>query len=345
MRTHTTQNISTYPLNMEQRLQQGDAFRESSERLKSSLSDIERQYLKGKQTQIARFRKEKQDLIRSCYEEYYMSSDPRAWYNQLSTYKREMHNLLDRPNEFNLTVIHHTYNKLLQTHLINDLTAGMPSNPREIRAMQEMAYEAFQHHSGSSDGDFRNQIIYFLSLLQERAPSRAMADAVRKLQTTKSPTDRSKLFINYYCSPSPDDTVQQKNFKAKFARMFDQSVPHDEVYESMQKEAHSSKEVNLRNYRNELEGLQGALAAQQKLKKRKEEKDRPMPDQESTPGTTICSFSSCSRHLDLSEMQLECAVCQWLDAKGSGCTRFFYCSLEHAEEDFVRTSNLLHRPS
>lgn len=339
IRTHTTQGVNTYPLTMERRLQQGDAFRESSEKLRNSLADIEKQFSKPKRPQDgrpnARSEKEKKDLIRSCYHDFYLSSDPRAWYSHLSNYKREMYALLNNPNDVPLVDIHRQHNELLEEHLVHDLTAGMPSDPREIRAMQEMAFEAFQDHSGFDGADCRDQIMHFLSLLQERVPTKAMADSVRELQLTKGASERSRIYINYYCSPSPQDTVAQKNFKTKFARMFDQGLTHDEVYELMEKEAHSSKEVSLRNYRNELEGLQGALAAQQKLKKRKQEKDRRMVDQDPIPRTTRCSLQVCVIDLDLSQTQLECAICQWLDAKGSGCTRFFYCSAEHADEDFV----------
>jgi len=340
-------SINSYPLSMERRLQQGDAFRESSEKLRTSLVEIEGQLSKGNRTQdgrlSARSAKENRDLIRSCYCNFYLSSDPRAWHSHLPAYKREMYKLLNHTDEFPLAEINRTHNGLLEEHLLYDLTAGLPSDPREIRAIREMAFEAFQGRSNSGGEAFRDQILYFLSRLQDSAPTKAMADAVRELQTARGASDRSRVYINYYCSPSLSDTVSQKNFKAKFARMFDQGATHDEVYGLMEKEARSSKEFTLRNYRNELEGLQGALAAQQKLKARKQEKDRRMRDRETTLRTTRCSLQGCTVNLDLGEAQLECAICQWLDAKGSGCTRFFYCSSKHADEDFDHHDKYEHR--
>jgi len=62
--------------------------------------------------------------------------------------------------------------------------------------------------------------------------------------------------------------------------------------------------------------------------------------QDPSPRMERCALEMCIREVDLNDEKgvVECAICEWLDRKGGReherQGRFYYCSIEHAEDDF-----------
>ena len=169
---------------------------------------------------------------------------------------------------------------------------------------------------------------------------------ISQLQETKSPVERVPLYIKYYCNPSWNDTALQKNFKAKYARMFEDGVPHDEVVRAMKKEAGQTQDEELIGLKHRLAELQMAQSAHLKNKRKKaERKDRRDVDREEyEPKIAHCSFDSCENDINMeSEGVIECALCDFLASKTHSRRHFYYCSVRHADDDFV--SLILASPS
>jgi hypothetical protein len=142
--------------------------------------------------------------------------------------------------------------------------------------------------------------------------------------------------MNYYCRPAWADSPQQKAFKAKYARMFGELIPHDEVLAAMEKEAADSHASKIDVLQREISELQMAQSAHLKVKAKKEEKhERMILDREPSPKMVQCSLDGCANEVNLLADTIECAICEWLHRKGGERGRYVYCSVEHADEDFV----------
>jgi hypothetical protein len=160
-----------------------------------------------------------------------------------------------------------------------------------------------------------------------------------RLQQTKTAEQRADLYFDYYCTGAWNDTPQSRNMKLKYGKMFKEGAPHDEVIAKWRQEAKEMKGKEVDKLKQKLGELKMAHSAQLKSRKRKQEKDARMKDREYVvvPYMVECSLPSCEVQMDVSqEGPIECAICDWLSRKGDGRKRFFYCSEEHNELDFVR---------
>jgi len=119
--------------------------------------------------------------------------------------------------------------------------------------------------------------------------------------------------------------------------MFEQLIPHDEVLSAMIKEAEDSQAAKIADLQRELNDLQMARSAHMKAKAKKADKDeRMMLDREPSPRFVQCGLTGCAIDVNLADGEIiECALCEWLYRRDGSGGRFYYCSVEHAEDDFV----------
>ncbi|KAF8854368.1 hypothetical protein BDZ45DRAFT_747631 [Acephala macrosclerotiorum] len=309
---------------MEQMLAQGDRIRAAKETLDASLKAIEQSYSSSDQPHSGgddceRCTQKKAD-IRRAYYTYYLNTDPDKEHERWAEkYRRELDERYNDP----------------QTPT-DDLHAWFRSQIREVvrdicQAREDISPDALMEifHDERPTNDSINII---LTQLQQSAPNPDAAAFTADLQKTKTPEERAQIYIKYYCSSSPNDSSLVKNFKAKYARMFEEQKPFDEVLNDMQKEAEDSKSSRLAGLRRQLNELEMAQSAHMKAQARKDQKRR---DREPSPGVAQCSLDGCANEINLATEEIvECAVCEWLERKGSQKGRAFYCSVEHAEDDF-----------
>ncbi|RKF63883.1 hypothetical protein GcC1_136003 [Golovinomyces cichoracearum] len=331
----TTQELSQNLIKThDQKLAHADAFRAAKKNLQNSLKFIHEKSLSSSsgyhwgqlscQSCAA-----KNQMILNAYKEYFLAPEPSAWYAELSEYRDEMNARfqdIKSPTKQDLKDLHAISRKMLRKYILNYVRDLNLSNDTEISnaISSDMAQEISVEQL--------IQKIYDLS--EPYFPNPDAKKLIMDLQATDTSAERASLYIKYYCMILPDDASQQKNFKAKYARMFENQVSHDEVLTAMRKEAHHLNSQKLNALHKELSELQLAQSAHLKNKARKAEKDQRIQNRELSPEPVHCNLKRCAIKLNPKEENLECALCDWLNTKGSGKGRFFYCTAEHAKEDF-----------
>ncbi|KAG4414098.1 hypothetical protein IFR04_012750 [Cadophora malorum] len=325
----------TYPLSHDRRLQTGDHFRESKERLEESLSAVDRFYASSEASphegrpNCQRCSKKKHDITRAFYD-YYLSNDPRAWYAGNAHYKQEMQRRFDSSDDLALDDVHSFYQSALREHLRQDLCTVLPTDNPKVADFKYKTSDLFKE-SRSTD----EILDLYLEHVSSIAPNADAASFNAALQDTTTAEQRAQLYVNYYCTPSWNDPPAVKSIKAKHARMFEALVPHDEVLASWRKDAQDSQAAKVSELQGKLSDIKMAQSAYLKNKKKKAEKDQRMLDREPTPRIEQCALGGCPVEINLvTEEVIECAICEWMDRKGGERGRAVYCSLEHANEDF-----------
>jgi hypothetical protein len=322
---------STYPLTLDQRLQQGDQYRHLKQELEESLANINRDFLGGTHTAsdscercIAKKRKVKQ-----AYYDYYSSFSPM----QIPGYGGDLEMMFRNPDKYTLDDIHAFFQKHLRHHLKRDLCGLQQGESAKSLVDKTMATEKFD------EGRPLQEILDFVLESQVGlCQDPETASFISELQNAKSPADRVPLYIKYYCSPSWNDTAFQKNFKAKYARMFEAEEPHGEVVKAMRHEVAQTQDGELKNLKHRLAELQMAQSAHLKDKRKKAERKyrRETDREEYESKIAYCSMEGCEVDINVeSEEIIECALCDFLASKTESRTHFYYCSVEHAREDFV----------
>lgn len=336
LRSHQTHPSSTYPHSLDRRILEGDQFREAKGRLESTIQSIERYYASpqsgshGGPPNCDRCQKKIHDIGRAYYE-YYLSNDPRCWYADSPQYKQAMQRVFDNPNGYSLDDAHFLSQSALRNHLKQDLCTAQPSDTSEINSLKYMISDVF-NEGHSSTGDIINRYLHSIHHASRENPD--AGSFVEALQPTTTPEERAQIYIKYYCSPSYNDTPPVKAFKSKYARIFESLAPHDEVLSAMRKEASDAQTSKVSKLRETLGELKMAQSAHLKGKKKKEEKNQRMMEREPSPRMVRCALDVCVNEVDIvGGGVVECAVCEWLEKKGGG--RTVYCSVEHAEADFV----------
>ncbi|RKF58807.1 hypothetical protein OnM2_065011 [Erysiphe neolycopersici] len=325
------------------RLAQADAFRNAKQKLQDTLLLNQEKFILLNSEYHSdhpdcRNCDTKNRKIIDAYEHYFLSSDPNSWYTNILGYETEMQarfrdikiptkqDLKDlylifraKLREYIMTVINDL--KLdSDTELSNIISNNMAKDiPLEI--LVQKAYDAL------------------LSLL----PNSDAKQLVLSLQNTKTASERAPHYIRYYCSIAEDDTPQQRNFKNKYARMFENGLNHDEVLTAMRKEAQDLNSQRVSALHTELGELQLAQSAHLKKKVRRAESVQQVRDRKLNQMSIRCSLAQCGVEVYVTKENIECALCEWLERKGSGKGRFFYCSKEHAEEDFDRHDRHQHK--
>jgi hypothetical protein len=328
--------VTSYPLPLDQRIEQGDLFRQARQKFEAALKTINHFYSspqapphKGPPQCDRCASKKRQTLL--AYYAYYLATDPGRWDSDLTQYRVEIERRFNNP-DISLEEIHQIFQAALRDHLKQDMCTSLTTDSSEIYDFKNRTADMFDQ------GRSTEEILSFYIEEQLRtSPEPDVADFISSLQTSTTPQERAQIYINYYCKANWTDSPQQKNFKAKYARMFGELLSHDSVMTAMKKEAEDSQSNKVAEARNKQAELQMAQSAHFKNKARKAEKDQRMQDRESSPKIMRCSLPGCDVDVNLSEETIECAVCDWFVRKGADKGHAYYCSVEHVEEDFVST--------
>lgn len=241
-----------------------------------------------------------------------------------------MAEMLNNPNGYSLEEVHALFLSTFRDHLKQDLCRPTTRDMPQLRALKSST--AAQFESGRPTADILSD---YAAAIERIAPDPDAAAFAAAINNSRTKEERASVYSNYYCRPSWADSPQQKAFKAKYARLFESLLPHDEVLSAMKKEAEDSHASKIDVLQREISELQMAQSAHMKVKAKKEEKDHKMTmERDPSPKMVQCSLDGCANEVNLLSDTIECAICEWLQRKG-GRGRFLYCSVEHAEEDFV----------
>jgi hypothetical protein len=349
---------SGYPLTFDQRITQGDRYREAAEVLDAKLQSIEQFYASpesGSHTgsQDCERCTIKTRRIMRAFHEYYLGNQPGRWDEGLLTYRQELEDMFNNPS-VTLEAIHKRFQAELSQHLIQDLGAVLPGGQGDaveyefdferifgevpLETTLEMGLQAKTNVLASEpglDGRVGNNVL--------QDPTHPAGFNV-SLNNAKTAEQRAELYIAYYCTPVWNDTPQQRNMKAKYSKLFESGESHDAVLQMWRKEAQDIKSRELDRLKQRLGELQMAQSAHLKNKARKIEKDARMKDKEYVvvPRLVECSLPNCEVQMDVSKQgPIQCAVCDWLSRRSGDRRHFYYCSEDHVEKDFVSHSSIL----
>lgn len=276
----------------------------------------------------------KKRRIKQAYHSYYLGQDPYRWDTHLSAYREEMQRMFDDTEAFSLEAIHARYQRELRDYLKEVLCTVKRGDPEEVSDNKAQILSRFE-----SGEDIKSILERYLeSSLDSSSPE--TADAIRALQKTTTPEERIPIYVKYYCTPAWADTPQQKNMKGKYARQFESGLSHDDVLGAWKKEVLYMQQEEISKLKHRLGELQMAQSAHLKNKAKKAERDQRLQDRDYVfvPKPETCSLASCGKEVDVAADggAIQCAVCDWLARKGDRRRkRYFYCSEDHAEEDFV----------
>jgi hypothetical protein len=345
-------NRPRYPLTFDQRLTQGDRYREAAEELDASILNIEQFYSSpdaGAHTggpECERCAKKKRRITQAYYA-YYLGHQPGRWDECLTEYRQEIEDMFNRP-DVPLEAIHERFKAELREHLRKDLCTILQSDPKDVvdqkmrvdQLLQEVSVEEALRNGLQGKID----AVALVPGIDEQVRPDYARHATNPvsfnsgLQNSRTAEQRADLYTAYYCTPSWDDTPQQRNMKTKYGKLFESGMSHDTVLGMWRSEAKDTKARELERLKQRLGELQMAQSAHLKNKKRKMEKDARMKDKEYVvvPRLVECSLPGCELQMDVSrEGPIECAVCDWLATRSGERRHFYYCSEDHIEEDFV----------
>ncbi|KAE9379851.1 hypothetical protein N431DRAFT_432229 [Stipitochalara longipes BDJ] len=320
-----------YPLSLDQRIRQGEQFRHSKAQLEAALLSIKNLPPHGSHSGQPNCERcaQKKNQMRAAYQEYYLSSDPDAWSSNLPQYRASVAEKFNNPNGYLLEEVHTLFQSAFREHLKQDLCKPVEKDTPQTFSLKSAT--AHQFDSGRPTADILSD---YATAIENIAPNSDAAAFASAINNSRSQEERAHIYMNYYCRPAWADSPQQKAFKAKYARMFESLVPHDEVLAAMNKEAADSHASKIDVLQREISELQMAQSAHSKAKAKKEEKhERMILNREPSPKMVQCSLDGCANEVNLLADTIECAICEWLHRKG-GRGRYVYCSVEHADEDF-----------
>ena len=338
IRSHESHPLVQYPLSLDQRLAQGDAFRKTKERLEASLASIEQFYStpesgthSGKPTGCNRCDGKKRQ-IRQAFHEYYLSPEPDRWAAGHQQYREEMSRMFQDEN-ISLQEIYDFHSTTLREHLKADFAASLPHDNMKNSPFRE----EFLNYVWDKDVPLKDILSFYSKHQHKISDSQDTVDFVEQLQTSKTAEERAQIYTKYYCTVGFSDSAVLKNFKSKYGRQFAELQSHDTVLAAMREESERYQSNTLEELKGKLNEFQMAKSASMKDKKRKaEQADQRMLDRDVEDNQYVnCGLPSCPLDVDLSEETIECVICDWLVRKGAAKHRVFYCSVEHADEDFV----------
>jgi hypothetical protein len=243
-----------------------------------------------------------------------------------------MEKMIKDENRYTLGDIQDFYENALRNHLKLDLCSPNPDDTSEGYAFKRMISEMFDNKRSLEE------IIDVYTRGQLSASgSQEAHDFLARLQQTTTAEERADIYSKFYCNPHWNDSTTVKNFKAKHARQFAELGTHDAVIRSMQDEAEKYQAQQLDALKSALNDFQMAKSATMKHKKRRaEQADLRMSDREAEETRYMrCGLPGCHRDVDLLEESIECGLCDWLASNDSSRKRVYYCTVEHAEQDFV----------
>ncbi|RDW92612.1 hypothetical protein BP5796_02006 [Coleophoma crateriformis] len=324
-----------YPLTLSQRVQQRDLFRADRTTLEAKLTQI-REACNSKVQCEGEFPSCNKHVLAAIeeYRQYYLNPAPGRWHSELLSYREEMTAMFAN-EDCTLDQIHERASRELRHHLQSDLCVLNNEDSESMRAYKKAALEML-----SSGRDIGEVLEYYLNEQINSIADEEVQRFIWALQEASTPEERIPLYVRYYCQPLPSDSKSMENFKAKYARQFQQGIPHDSVLESMRKEAEGSRSAGNNDLQARLVDLQMAQSAHMKSLARKAAKDQKMKNAEPSPQPIDmpCSIPDCGVRVDLEDEEypgpIECSLCDWLSQKDETRKRYPYCTRQHAEQDF-----------
>jgi hypothetical protein len=328
---------------LDQKIREADRFRYDEERLSGTLQMIERVSSTprgGPHTGNSNCERctEKRIMITQAYHSFYISHEPDRWDSSLAEYREEMERMFSDPEQYTLEDIHARFQQELRQHIKKEMCTLKRGDSKTVVERKRWSASQFDNVH-----DLKSTLQTTLEVTLNTTPREA-AEAMYALHSTKTAHERAPVYAKYYCTPSWTDTSQQKNIKAKYARQFEAGLSHDQVITAWKNEVLSSQQQEISKLQHRLGELQMAQSAHLKNKAKKAEKDQRIQDREYVfvPKMERCTFTGCNKEVDVNTEggALQCALCDWLAARYEDVERkkgwrFFYCSREHVEEDFV----------
>ncbi|EPE26478.1 hypothetical protein GLAREA_02391 [Glarea lozoyensis ATCC 20868] len=325
---------SIYPFSIDDRVESGKEFQKAKLQLEAKLKSI-RSYFNSPHAPAHTAPpacdrcNSKNHRIAGAYHDFYSSNPPYGV--DESRYRDALDRALRDPSGPQLAEMHRVFGAALQQHLKNDLCASQPGDNEDTQAYKDATASMFDSGNHSTQ-----EIVQFYIESQLKASKETkVAEFIKGLQYATTPEQRAQAYINFYCKSDSTDTAQQRNFKTKYTRIFEQLNPHDTVVSAMRSEAEEAQASKVSKLSQSLGEMQMAFSAHQKNKARKAEKDKRMNDREISPRYANCGMEDCPLDINIqTDETIECTICEWLERKGSRRERVYYCSVEHAEEDF-----------
>ncbi|ESZ90699.1 hypothetical protein SBOR_8925 [Sclerotinia borealis F-4128] len=343
--------VPIYPLTLGERLAHADNYRIDHENLEKTRESIRKFYRSVYASQHTGDHKTCERCIginrqmRKAYEDWYLSEEPNRWYSKLFDYKEELQSMFKKPEIYSLADIHKRADQELRAHLKKDICAHRPGDSEDVAEFKDRT--AMELDEGR---DISKVLTAYLTDQIKWCPLSDRVDFVLRLNDTTSNEERIPIYIAYYCSPLESDSTSIRNFKNKYARIFESGVPHDEVVAAMKKEGARSKETEMAHLQHRLNELNLAQSAHLKAKAKKAEKDslKYQHYQEVVKQSkALCAYDGCDEDVDLTVPNgaIQCVLCDWIASKvpeDRDHKRHYYCCPDHALLDHEVHDNANH---
>lgn len=326
--------FAKYPLSLDQRLLELDLWRQDVATLNANLVHTRDNCNKEHGTGIVNCTEHLAAII-THYRNYYLNPNPGRWHSYRHAYQKELGSMFT-DERCTMRDIHDKAHAELRQHMKMDMCTPQPGDPKLVQN-----YKLTASHMIDDNESMENVFAFYIDAQYKASIVPEAAQFCQDLEKARTADERVPLYIKFYCPQVWTESSKLAAFKAKYSRQFQEGVPHDTVVMNMRKEAEDSKFREISGLKHRLVDLQMAQSAHLKDKARKEEKDRKMKDY--NPDTVACSFPNCTNLVDLDdEGSIACALCDWLSQRAPNRYEYFYCSKEHAEQDFVGSHSLSH---
>ncbi|KAG9242138.1 hypothetical protein BJ878DRAFT_517043 [Calycina marina] len=335
-----------YPQPLQQRIQQGEQFRRSGEELTRTLKNIEEEFTKEGNAHTASPDCEtcvaKRKRIWQAYSSYYLGVEPGRWDADLPEYRKKITEMFAAPEKYNLEDIDTRSKAELREHLRKDLCATDP----DIDSKCSHTYKMFRSQLAKKFAKNvpTEDILKWAAAFEQSAPeplrSKETSRFLDLLHAANTPQDKAQAYRQYYCSPSTDETAQQKNMKGKYRNLFDSNTSPESVVAAWKAEALQLQLEHTTKLTEQLRALKLAQSAQERKQAAKQAVENQKLHNAVEKRTARCSMQECGSEVDLDAEDgvLECALCDWLASKpgvkGEKREHAYYCCETHVEDDF-----------
>lgn len=338
IRDQSQQHQPQHPGSLDYKLVQGDSFRRSKGILESRLrsideaqSSIQPDLHTGQPDCSSCVSKKRQ--IREAFQYYYLTPEPERWDTGVPQYREQMERMIHAEDKYSLHDLQSFHDVALRDHLRNDFCTPHSTDRPENSAVRRMVADMFDNSFPLSE-----IISEYMKGQINASGSIDAATFLMQLQNTRDQESRATIYQHYYCNNDNSDSSAVKALKVKYGRQFGDFIPHDVVISAMREEAERSHSHGIDQLKSKVNELQMAKSASMKEQKRRaEQADQRMIDKHAeTSKHAECSLPGCHVKIDLMDETIECGLCDWLASKSSSRSRAMYCSIDHAEQDFVR---------
>lgn len=335
----------TYPLNLDEKLKTGDFYRKSRELLITRLKLIEDTSKLGIHSGPHRpcvTCQSRNKQIKDAFLEYYESEEPGSLYAGNEQYLRELGDLFEglgweSSSSLRISALQDHNDDFLRDHLQLEFCTPSDEDSAEQLESKRQLKRMFLKSTNGSSTDISEIIEAYAIYQMKQCRDPDAYNFQYRLQETRTAEERARLFTTYYCEIEPQDSAAVKTLKAKYARQFNELLPHDIVLGAMKEEANRIYRHELGSLRSKANELRMAKSASMKEKRRRAEQadQRMLAKNEERSRYASCALRNCTNDIDLYEDPIECVICDWLASKDETRSRVCYCSLAHADEDFV----------